>query len=237
MSSVPQVAVRQKPAMAAGATPKSIDTSDATRPAPMRKLQPASRKPPTLLIGAVVLVLIVAVAGWWTNRPGHVATVQPAPAPVAVVAAPPVIAPGAPVITELPLPSTPEPAATVPITAAAQLAAQALRADRLKARREAEARRKVELDTQRKSDEELRAKADEAERGREADARARQAELARQAKAAVVERKTPQQMCADRPNFISRGICEAHQCDKTEYASLPFCVDMHERRAPKDYTN
>lgn len=43
---------------------------------------------------------------------------------------------------------------------------------------------------------------------------------------------TPQQVCADRTNFISRGICESRECAKPERATLKFCVDMHALRAP-----
>ena len=46
--------------------------------------------------------------------------------------------------------------------------------------------------------------------------------------------QSPQQACADRSNFISRGICESRECEKPERANLKFCIDMHDRRAPHD---
>ena len=49
--------------------------------------------------------------------------------------------------------------------------------------------------------------------------------------------QTPQQACADRSNFISRGICESRECDKPEHLSLKFCVDMRARRAPREFPN
>ncbi len=45
---------------------------------------------------------------------------------------------------------------------------------------------------------------------------------------------TPREACADRSNFISRGICESRECEKPERATLKFCVDMHERRVIHD---
>ena len=52
-----------------------------------------------------------------------------------------------------------------------------------------------------------------------------------------ITQQTPQQVCADRSNFISRGICEARECEKPERVSLKFCIDMLARRAPRDYPN
>ena len=49
--------------------------------------------------------------------------------------------------------------------------------------------------------------------------------------------QTPQQLCADRSNFISRGICESRECEKPEHLPLKFCVDMRARRAPREYAN
>lgn len=49
--------------------------------------------------------------------------------------------------------------------------------------------------------------------------------------------QSPQQACADRSNFISRGICESRECERPERANLKFCIDMKARRAPREYAN
>ena len=63
-----------------------------------------------------------------------------------------------------------------------------------------------------------------------------QDESSRAARAKIAQ-QTPQQACADRSNFISRGICEARECEKPDRINLKFCSDMRARRAPRDYPN
>ena len=70
----------------------------------------------------------------------------------------------------------------------------------------------------------------------EAASRQYQDESSRAARLKITQ-QTPQQACADRTNFISRGICEARECEKPERTSLKFCADMLARRAPRDYPN
>ena len=105
-----------------------------------------------------------------------------------------------------------------------------------KAHRDADNSKQVEQDARRKADDEVRHSLEQA-RNAEAEVRQRQDELSRQQKPVIPEQKTPQQVCADRPNFISRGICEARECEKPEREGLPFCIDMNERRAPRDFVN
>lgn len=67
-----------------------------------------------------------------------------------------------------------------------------------------------------------------------------QAEITRLARSKILPaavQQTPQQACADRSNFISRGICESRECEKPEHLSLKFCVDMRARRAPREFPN
>lgn len=76
----------------------------------------------------------------------------------------------------------------------------------------------------------------EQSRLREAAYRHYQDETNRAARAKLAQ-QTPQQACADRTNFISRGICESRECEKPERANLKFCSDMRARRVPRDYPN
>jgi len=39
----------------------------------------------------------------------------------------------------------------------------------------------------------------------------------------------PKQFCADRPNFISRGICERRECEKPINAKDPYCEQYTQR--------
>ena len=159
--------------------------------------------------------------------------VAPSTAPVDAAAAPP-IAPttevAAPPVTGT---TTPPPNGATPEVTAAQKAALLAKAEKQKVRRETDLKRKAELDARRKQEDESRSQVADAAKARELDNRARQEDLARQAKAAAAHR-TPQQVCADRPNFISRGLCESRECEKPEQAGTGFCVQMRERRAPKD---
>ena len=188
--------------------------------------------------------------------PPTVAVAPPAP-PAAVVPPPPIsaepaAAAGSPLAaletaapapagmtTELPLPVAKEATAVAPgeITPV-QKAALLAKAEKQKARRDADLKRKAELELRRKQDEEGRVQAADAARARDAEARSRQDEQARQARAAAAaSHRSPQQTCADRPNFISRGLCESRECEKPEHANAAFCVQMRERRAPKDVNN
>lgn len=101
-------------------------------------------------------------------------------------------------------------------------------------------KRKVEPTPPRKSDATGTARADDSGKSRDAVGRSNQDDAAKLAKLKPQQQislQTPQQACADRSNFISRGICESRECEKPERASLKFCIDMKARRAPREYAN
>lgn len=210
-------------------------------------------KLPLILAGIVVLIMLLVAVWWGRSTP----VPPPTPLPVAVksaaapVQAPPVTSPNKtalpvepPMVTEMPLPvktDTGTPASG--LATSEQPAEQAVdpqidqlsKLAKLKARREAEKKRKAELDSRRKLEEAGRSKAIDSLRAHEAEVRSRQEDSAKQIKQTIPsEHRSPQQVCADRPNFISRGICESRECDKPERANAAFCVQMRERRAPKE---
>lgn len=105
--------------------------------------------------------------------------------------------------------------------------------DNAKIRREALARRKSDNEAAKRAAVANAVRAQAAERVRTSTSPNTKDELPRPAKLKPML-QTPQQACADRSNFISRGICESRECEKPERATLKFCIDMHERRAPHD---
>lgn len=102
--------------------------------------------------------------------------------------------------------------------------------DRAKIRNESILKRRADNEAARKADVARAARSDNVVHIRSLPST--KADLPRPAKLRPVF-QTPQQACADRSNFISRGICESRECEKPERASLKFCIDMHERRAPQ----
>ncbi len=210
------------------------------------QLSPAHSKTPLLMIG-IALMLLIVVALWWARRNAAPPVEPPVPAVPTISAAPSAPLPSAAPVpdsamtTELPVPVVAEVAiaADVPTPAAIspqQKAVLLARAEKQKVRREADQKRKAEQEMRRKQDDDVRTQAAEATRLRDADARNRQEEQTRLAKISAAHR-SPQQACADRPNFISRGLCESRECEKPEQARLAFCVQMHERRAPRETYN
>ncbi|EGF30859.1 hypothetical protein IMCC9480_677 [Oxalobacteraceae bacterium IMCC9480] len=160
------------------------------------------------------------------------ASKSPVPATAAMAA----VQPQAPAATGLPPPVSGPSFATPSELRARRKAGQAQMDERNQLQRDAEIRKQADQDARRKTDDDMR-QAQERVRTEEAELRKRLDELTRQQKAIVIEQKSPQQVCADRPNFISRGMCEAYECEKPERANLPFCIDMHARRALPDYIN
>lgn len=223
---------------------------------------PARRKLfPMLIIGLIVLALVsgflwlrrgASPAGSMPPMPANAPTVTSA-APASATAGPQVTGDQATQITTpVAAPTAPEPAPTpetaavlsrdtarltakpaAPEVVSAQKSARSVKAEKQKMRREAEQKRRAETDARRRQDDESRGQAADSARSRELESRARQDELARQGKTSSA-RRTPQQACADRSNFISRGLCESRECEKPEQAGLSFCVQMRERRAPKE---
>ena len=39
--------------------------------------------------------------------------------------------------------------------------------------------------------------------------------------------------CADRPNFVSRGLCESRLCKTPEWVTTPYCVDLNGMEKPR----
>lgn len=113
---------------------------------------------------------------------------------------------------------------------------QARKDEKVRQLRETIAKRKAELEARRKTEDNARIQAAEATKKHDAD-EDRRAEEARRKQAQnreqqQSERRTVQQICADRPNFISRGICEARECTKAEHAKSAFCSQMSDRPTP-----
>jgi hypothetical protein len=40
--------------------------------------------------------------------------------------------------------------------------------------------------------------------------------------------RSPEDLCADRANFITRGLCESRACNTAEWSAHPFCVKRRE---------
>jgi hypothetical protein len=189
--------------------------------------------------GVVVAATLLAVAVFWqvgravvSSRIDSVDSKMPAvESPVTPIVSPPTVAKK----------SQPEvkgsPFATPQEFSAVRKADLARKADEQRqAQRNADNRKLTVEDARRSADEEL-LQAQTQKRSEETEIRLNHEELSRQQRATLAEQKTPLQVCADRPNFISRGICEAHECEKPERAGLQFCVDINEHRALRDFIN
>lgn len=73
------------------------------------------------------------------------------------------------------------------------------------------------------------------DRQREAEAqRQREEEARRQAAKPVAPPppQSPEQICADRSNFISRHQCISRYCGKPEWAKHPFCIKWQDQQKP-----
>ncbi len=47
--------------------------------------------------------------------------------------------------------------------------------------------------------------------------------------------RSPEELCADKSNFVTRGLCESRACNTAEWSSHPFCVkrrELEERSRP-----
>ncbi|MEB0134031.1 hypothetical protein QN362_01665 [Actimicrobium sp. CCC2.4] len=188
--------------------------------------------------GVVVGATLLALAVFWQIarevRPTaseSLVSKLPAPATGAML-----VPPSEPVATEFSPSVSGASFATPPELLARRKAGRAQMDERLQLQPDANNHKQADHDARRKAPDDVRQAQDRA-RTEEAELRQRQDELTRQQKATAAEQKSPQQVCADRPNFISRGICEAYECEKSERLNLPFCIEMHERRAPSDYIN
>jgi hypothetical protein len=94
------------------------------------------------------------------------------------------------------------------------------KADKLrKAREEEVARQEQEQQERRRQEEEARQRAER----EAAEARAK-AQVPPQPKGPA----SPQELCADRSNFFTRGLCEAEICGQPEWLKHPFCVKRME---------
>lgn len=216
--------------------------------------QPERRTRTPLVVGMVAAGFVVALSGaaitWWSAgarrdevpppvavlyatpsapvvpaAPGSVVVSDSATASVAAVPPPIITAPPAPaVLNALSTPADGDKKATRELST---------KTDKAKTHSEAVSKRKTGNGTTRKADVAATTQGDDAIRIREATSRINKDELTQ-----LTKRKptmlTPQQACADRSNFISRGICESRECEKPERANLKFCVDMRERRVIHD---
>lgn len=108
------------------------------------------------------------------------------------------------------------------------------RDDEAKARqREAQAKRRAEQEAKRKAEQEERQRTAEAARQREMEERQRLVEARRRASMAPqADLRSPQQVCAERPNFISRNLCETRECKRPDRANHPYCIALNERQKP-----
>ncbi|GAA4034623.1 hypothetical protein [Actimicrobium antarcticum] len=189
--------------------------------------------------GVVVVVVVLGVAVLWQiTREAAVIAPRPVPgqAQRALPLPPPVNSPVARAVPPLVVGAASEARERTAVVAGTDSTTPP--AVQRQVQRDPDLRLKSEQEARRKADDDSRNQKAESARSEEADLRARQEELLQQAKAAAaMDSRTPQQLCADRSNFFSRAICEARECEKPERATLPFCVDMQERRAPKDFTN
>jgi len=187
-----------------------------------------------LILGGALLVLVISGGAWLMMPPkttvpaklDAAASKKSTVAPVKLTH-PVVASAAAPVQASIPesamaTPPNDKPGTNAkPDTVTVQQAAQQSRED--------EARRKASLQGKRQLDDAARQKAATAALEK------RKAEEARKAAqkiqvATSIAKQTPQQLCADR-NFITRGGCEARECEKTEHASTPFCKDLKQRQA------
>lgn len=163
-------------------------------------------------------------------------TLTPAPTPPPPAPAPPVIAPTAPPDSPAGQPSIPAAQAAVgsgmksereiraEVEAEIRAKAEADRIARLAAAKAKVEREKYAAAEKKRADTE-KAKAD-ADR-LAAQMAAAQANPGRPASPAATPPaqvvRSPQEACADRPNFISREICLSRECERPEKAGLAFC--------------
>jgi len=148
------------------------------------------------------------------------------------------------------MPSVPVPAPPVqpvePSTAADEVAKAAAefrererldKAAREKSQSEARAARKEELQRRAHEEEQVRLEKQRQESQRQQDDSRRQAE--RQAAEAAAKARiepvprgpsSPQELCADRTNFLARGFCEVRACGTPEWQSHPYCVKRMEEQ-------
>jgi hypothetical protein len=45
----------------------------------------------------------------------------------------------------------------------------------------------------------------------------------------VKKPNSPRELCADRPNFISRDLCESRACKSPEWINHPYCINLRDR--------
>lgn len=213
------------------------DTCPPLPPAPVAPVVAASPPPapsrwliPVLVAGLVLISigLLALYQGWATDAP------SPTPALANQAAVVPVV--------PRPVEATNEASAAADAARLAEVEAQ----ERQRIAKLGLAVRQAEENAARKAAEKLR-KAREEELARleqEQQARQRQEEEARQRaerEAAEARARTqpppqpkgpasPQELCADRSNFISRGLCESEACGQPEWLKHPFCVKRMEEQ-------
>lgn len=209
--------------------------------------QPVQRTRAPLVVGLVAAALVVASLGaaitWWpagtrqADVPPPVAALSTTPStPEVPTATIPAVAPAA--VSSSINAAPPSPAVLNALSTPADVNKKSTpeaptKTEKAKTHREAVSKRKAGSETTHKTDLAATTQADESKQVRDATARSNKEELIQLAKRKPAM-LTPQQACADRSNFISRGICESRECEKPERATLKFCVDMRERRVIHD---
>jgi hypothetical protein len=153
-----------------------------------------------------------------------------------------------PAVAEMPpVPAPPLPVRLVePSTAADEMAKAAAefrererldKAAREKSQSEARAARKEELRRRAHVEEQVRLEKQRQEIQRQQDDSRRQAERQAAEAAAKVRIEppprgpsSPQELCADRANFLARGFCEVRACGTPEWRNHPYCVKRMEEQ-------
>jgi len=125
----------------------------------------------------------------------------------------------------------------------ANAAAEAQERERLakvareKSQSEARAARKEEVQRRAREEEQVRLEKQQQEIQRQQEDSRRQAE--RQAAEAAAKARiepvprgpsSPQELCADRANFLARGFCEVRACGAPEWRNHPYCVKRMEEQ-------
>ena len=222
------------------------------------KIRRKKRSVITSVVSAAVV--LAAAGGMWLARDGKVgtttatkvavtdaqgsktrATSAPASnsvAPITVPTSASSNASGSPLAAETGLPANAALLASVDRTKA-QADKGADKGEKPNEARPAPVKRKVDSSGARKTEKTLGA-SDDQSKVRDAGGRSSQDDINKSAKSKPQQQalmQSPQQACADRSNFISRGICESRECERPERANLKFCIDMKARRAPREYAN
>jgi hypothetical protein len=235
--------IQNTPKEAQGTTPQPASAPVA--PKTLASGIPSKRsRTPEAVVAGLLAVGVIAGGIWYFigDKTGKVDQNAPPP-PASAPAVPPVPKPVEPAASPL---TTPAPAlapTTSPMTlpeddtaqkaGEAQKAKEAARQQQLRRKKAEDAKRLQDEQAQRKAEETKRVQASEEKSRREAEeARRRAQQQAQPAPAPAQPRgpRTPQESCADRTNFVSRGICETRACERPEFRNQAYCVQMRERK-------